>query len=183
MAYGLVWSEITTRDCRQYPPGQSRPPPSILYSQGQANTQAPHKQANPKRGQVRTCPAGTPKLMKQTSHFRHRKGKYVLVKRWKNVIPFPYLPRGNTEWLTRISLALGGAADYSKFCEEWRTQRRDMFLVIITSFLELSCDVELTLHFSFHNKNNLLFYGDDAVRIQLWKQMKCRHSPSILKPG
>ena len=38
--------------------------------------------------------------------------------------------------------------------------------------------VKFTLHFSLHNKNNLLFYSDGAVRIQLWKQRTRHHSPS-----
>ena len=54
------------------------------------------------------------------------------------------------------------------FCEDQgETHGEHGVLSIFTSFLELGCDVEFTLHFSFQHKDNLLFYSNGAIRIQL----------------
>lgn len=50
--------------------------------------------------------------------------------------------------------------------------QEDIIFSTFTSFLELRCDVEFTLHFSFQHKDNLLLNCDGAIRIQLWKWTK-----------
>lgn len=104
------------------------------------------------------------------------KGKHV----WQKVEKLRSLYMPSTwkhRMFDKISLALRETV--WNFREDKNEElKENTCLGIITSFLELSCDVELTLHFCFHNKNDLLFYSDDAIRIQLWKQMKRHHSPS-----
>lgn len=105
----------------------------------------------------------------------HKPGKSLIHRegrddgeRDENSVILPHTsPHTNMEWLMRNSLTLS-KEEIHNLCEDLGgTHGGHSFFRIFTSFLELGCDVELTLHFSFQHKDNLLLYSDGAIRIQL----------------
>lgn len=161
----LLWLSHTTEKCRQRPQRQSLPFKLIAWSRINQYADRFQREA---RGRGWFAQLLLPNSqIKQVPPSMGRE-KASGSKRWKD----PYSATDSSTWKHgRPDESLPSTKQRGKFAIFVRTgigaQRGHNFLGIFTSFLELSCDVEFTLHFSFQHKDNLFFYSNGAIRIQL----------------